>query len=102
MNQSKLDRLFAVARDQKAPEPPPGFAAEVLRAVRREPLPPRVESVSVLEPLNGWCPRAAAAAAALMLLCVGADYGFTAAGLPEPGDGAVPVSAQLFFNLEDL
>ena len=102
MNQSKLDRLFAVARDQKAPEPPPGFAAEVLRAVRREPVSPRVESGSVFDQLNGWFPRAAAATAALMLLCLGADYGFTAAGFPEPGDGAVPASAQLFFNLEDL
>ena len=102
MNQSKLDRLFEVARDQKAPEPPPGFAAGVLLAVRRESVSQRVETYSVFDQLNGWFPRAAAATAVLMLLCVGADYGFTTAGLPELGDSAVPSSAQLFFNLEDL
>ncbi|MEI8289007.1 MAG: hypothetical protein WCH99_06000 [Verrucomicrobiota bacterium] len=102
MNQSKLDRLFALARDQKAPAPAPDFAAGVLRAVGREPVPSRMEFVSVFEELNDWFPRAAAAAVALMILCVGADYGFTTAGLPELGDSSVPASAQLFFNLEDF
>ena len=102
MNQSKLDRLFEVARDQKAPAPAPDFAAEVLRAVYREPVVKRADSFSVFEQLNGWFPRVAAATVALMLLCVGADYGFTAAGLPELGDSATQASAQLFFNVEDL
>ena len=37
MNESKLKQLFESARKETAPAPPPDFAADVLRAVHREP-----------------------------------------------------------------
>ena len=102
MKKPKLDQLFELARQETAPEPAPDFAADVLRAVRREPAAQRAATAPVFEQLNDWFPRVATAAAALMLLCVAADYGFTAAGVPELGDSAVQASSQLFFNVEDL
>lgn len=102
MKKPKLDRLFELARTEKVPAPAPDFAADVLRAVRREPAARRAETASVFEQLNRWFPRVALAAAAVMLLCVAADFGFTAAGMPELDDSAAQASAQLFFNVEDL
>lgn len=102
MKKPGLDKLFELARTETAPEPPPDFAAGILRAVRREPAARRTETVSVFEQLNRWFPRAALTAAALMVLCLAADFGFTAAGMPELGDSVAQASSQLFFNVEDL
>ena len=102
MNEKKLKSLFASARKESAPVPPMEFAADVVRAVRREPLSnPR--SPSIFDQLNFLFPRIALAAAGLIVLCIAADFGLTSAGLPEVGEGAAQVSAQfLFLDVEDL
>lgn len=102
MKQQPCDKLFALARRETAPVAPPDFAAHVLRAMHREPAAAHAAAVSMFEPLNRWFARVAMAAAALMMLCVAADFGFTAAGWPELGDGVAQVSSQFFFSLEDL
>jgi anti-sigma-K factor RskA len=101
MNEKKLQRLFAAARNETAPAPPADFAADVLRAVRRAPPIAAADADSLFAQLNFLFPRVALAAAAVIVLCVAADFGLTAAGLPEVGDGAAQ-AAQFLFNAEDL
>lgn len=96
-----MNQLFAAARQESAPVPPADFAADVLHAVRREPaLPP--ETFSIFDELNGLFPRLALAAAVLIVLCLAADLGLTAAGLPEVGDGAAQAAAPFLLNAEEL
>jgi hypothetical protein len=102
MNGKKLKQLFGSARNEPAPAPAPDFAADVLRAVRSQPWPASAESFSVWEHLNGLFPRLALAAAAVIVLCLAADWGLTAAGLPGVSDGAAQVTSQFLFNSEDL
>jgi hypothetical protein len=103
MNEKKLKQLFASARNETAPAASPDFAADVLRAVRREPSPvPAAAAGSVWEHLNGLFPRVAVAAVAVIILCVAADWGLTAAGLPGVSDGAAQVTSQFLFNSDDI
>ena len=101
MNDKKLKQLFDSERNEVAPAPSAEFAADVLRAVRREP-PLQPESFSIFDQLNFLFPRLALAAAVVIVLCVAADFGLTAAGLPDVGDGAAQATAQFLFNAEDL
>jgi hypothetical protein len=100
MNGKKLKQLFASARNESAPLPPADFASDIMRAVRQEPPPMPVGPFSVWEHLNGLFPRLALAAAAVIILCAAADWGLTAAGLPEVGDGTTQVASQYLFNSE--
>jgi hypothetical protein len=102
MNEKKLKQLIASARNEAAPVASPDFPADVLRAVRREPpfLPPA--PITLWDHLNALFPRVALAAAAVIVLCVAADYGLTAAGLPGLSDGAAQITSQLLFNSDDL
>ncbi len=99
MNENKLKRLFAAARNESAPAAPEDFAADVLRAVRREPPPDRI---TFFGQLNFLFPRFALAAAAVIVLCVAADFGLTAAGWPLIGDGTAQAASQILFNADEL
>jgi hypothetical protein len=94
MNERKLKQLFTSARQKTAPVPPEDFAADVLRAIRREPPAAASESILIFDQLNLWFPRLALAASAVIVLCVAADYGLTAAGVPGLSDGVSQLSAQ--------
>jgi hypothetical protein len=94
MNDNKLKQLFESARRELPTVPPPDFSADVLRAVRREPQAKLKEQFSIFDQLNLLFPRIALAAAAVVILCVAADWGLTAAGLPDLGDGLSQISAQ--------
>jgi hypothetical protein len=102
MNEKKLKQLFEAARKEAAPVPPADFAADLLRAVHREPAVRPAGSDSVLDQLNRWFPRLALASAAIIIICVAADYGLTSAGLPELGDGAAQISSQFDLNEDGL
>jgi len=102
MNENKLKQLFTAARNEAAPAPPAGFTADVLRALPREVSAGEPEISSVFDQLNRWFPRLALAAAAIIILCVAADYGLTSAGLPELGDGAAQLSSQYDLNEDGL
>lgn len=102
MMEKKLTKLFAAARNLSAPAPSAEFAADVMRVAQREPRPGLAASGSIWEHLNGWFPRLALTAAAVILLCLAADWGVTAAGLPGISDGAAQVTSQYLFNAEDL
>ncbi len=94
MNNRKLRQLFASARRETAPAPPEDFAADVLRAIHREPPAAAPETISVFDQLNLWFPRLALAASAVIVLCVAADYGLTAVGMPSLSDGVSQLSSQ--------
>lgn len=102
MNENKLKRLFAAARNEPTPLASPDFHADVLRAVRHEPSPIPAAAAILWDHLNALFPRVALAAAAVIVLCVAADYGLTAAGLPGVSDGAAQVTSQFLFNSDDL
>jgi hypothetical protein len=94
MNEQKLKEIFAAARKETAPEPPEDFPADVLRAIRREPQMKMVEAFSIFDQLNLLFPRFALASVAVIVLCVAADFGLTAAGFPNLSDGVSQISAQ--------
>ena len=98
----KLKQLFAAARNEAAPAPAPDFAADVLRAVWREPAAIAGEAFFIFDQLNLLFPRVVLAAATIIVLCVAADFGLTSASLPELGDGAAQVSSQWLFNPGDI
>ena len=102
MNHRKLKQLFASARRESAPVPPEDFAADVLRAIRREPPVAAPETISMFDQLNLWFPRLALAASAVIVLCVAADYGLTVAGMPGLSDGVSQLSAQWFMTSTGL
>ncbi len=94
MNHRKLKQLFASACQETSPAPPEDFAADVLRTIRREPPVAVPETISIFDQLNLWFPRLALASSAIIVVCVAADYGLTAAGVPSLGDGVSQLSAQ--------
>lgn len=102
MNEKNLKNLFAAARNESAPAVPADFADDILRAIHREPPPKSVAAFSVWEHLNELFPRVALAAAAVIILCVAADWGLTAAGLPGIGDGTAQAESQYLLDVEDL
>lgn len=99
MNEKKIKQMFTAAGNETAPLPPADFAADVLRAVRLEPTVAATPIASLFDQLNFLFPRFALAAAVVIGLCVAANFGFTSAGLPEPGDGATQWAAQ--FDLDE-
>ena len=94
MNDKKLKQLFASACRETSTAPPEDFAADVLRAIRREPPVAAPETISVFDQLNLWFPRLALAASAVIVLCVAADYGLTMADVPSLSDGVSQLSSQ--------
>jgi hypothetical protein len=98
MNEKKLKQLFESARREPSPAPPMDFATDVLRAVRQMPAAKLKEQFSIFDQLNLWFPRLALVAAAVIILSVAVDYGLTAAGLPELGDGTTQATSQFIFD----
>jgi hypothetical protein len=71
---NKLQRLFQSARQERAAQPPPGFAEDVLRMLGAEqpaaaPMPSRL-----IEQLGALFPRAAVAAALVLLLSLASQF----------------------------
>lgn len=102
MNEKKLKQLFAAARNETAPQLPPGFAEDIVRMVRCEPAPSRAGASSVWDHLNRLFPRLAVAAAVIIALCFAADWALTAAGVPGVSESASQATSQDLFTLEDL
>lgn len=102
MKQQKINQLWAAARQEPPPTPAAEFAANVLRAVRRESAAPAIQPAELWEQLSRLFPRAGLAAAAVIILCVATDWGVTQAGWPEVTDAASQASASGLFNPEDL
>jgi hypothetical protein len=102
MNKRKLNRLFDLARTEPAPVPPDDFAADVLRAVHREPPGAVAEMLTFTEQLNRLFPRIAFAAATIIVVCIALDFGLTAAGIPGLSDGVSQISAQWFLAPDEL
>jgi hypothetical protein len=94
MNERKCKQLFAAARTKAAPAPSADFEAGVLRAIRGERRPETPEMLSIFDQLNLLFPRLAWAAVAVMALSVAADFGLSAVGVPDLGDGVSQISAQ--------
>jgi hypothetical protein len=102
MNERKWKQLFAAARKEAAPAPSLDFEAGVLRAIRGERRAKMPGMPSISDQLNLLFPRLAWAAAAIITLCVAADWGLTAAGVPGLGDGMSQISAQWFLTYNEF
>jgi len=102
MNKTRLNQLFKLARNEPAPAPPEDFAADVLRAVHREPQVTTPKALSIFDQLNLLFPRIALAAATIIVLCLAADWGLTAMGMPGLGDGVSQISAQWLLTPEEF
>lgn len=104
MNDKRLNQLFGAARGESAPLPPPGFAEDVLRAVRQAGWPAPAPARSLWDNLNDLFPLLAPAAAILILACLAADWGVTSSGTPGIAEGASQMASQYFFtaSTEDL
>jgi len=102
MDENKLTRLFAAARNESAPAPPDGFAAEFLRLLGRELRSGPSATASLWDQLDALFPRLALAAAVVIVLCLAADWGVTAAGLPGISDGTAQVATQYFLDAGQL
>ncbi len=102
MNERKWKQLFAAARNEPIPAPSEALAANVVRAIRAGRHAESPGTRSLFDPLNGLFPRFAWAAVAIIALCVAADWGLTAAGLPGLGDGVSQISAQWFLTPDGL
>ena len=102
MNKRKLNRLFELARGEPAPVPREDFVADVLRAVRREPPVMAPEPLTISDQLNRLFPRLVFAAALVIVLCVAADFGLTAAGMPGLRDGLSQISAQWLLTPDEF
>ena len=98
MSEQKLKKLFSAARNEAAPAPSADFASDVLRAVRHEKLVSSPETFSIFDQLSLLFPRLAMAAAVVIVLGVAADFGLTAAGVPDLGDGVSQISSQWLFT----
>jgi hypothetical protein len=98
MNEQKLKKLFTAARNENAPAPSADFAADVLRAIRREKQIPATETFLVFDQLNLLFPKLAWAAVGMIALCVATDFGLTAAGVPNLSDGVSQISSQWLFT----
>ncbi len=96
MNERKWKQLFAVVRKEAAPAPSEDLAANVLRAIRTGRSAEKPETLSIFDQLNLLFPRLAWTAAAIIAFSVAADWGLTAAGVPDVGDGVSQISAQWF------
>jgi hypothetical protein len=98
MKELKIEKLFSAARNEPAPVPSAEFSADVLRAVRREQPASLPETFSLSDQLNLLFPRFALVATGVIVLGVVADFGLTAAGVPDLGDGVSQISAQWLFT----
>ena len=102
MNETKLNRLLAAARREAGPAGPADFAGDVLCAVRREPPPGPLGSASLWEQLSGWCPRLAAAAVLIIVLCGVADQLAERMAPADSGDLAAQFSSANLTDGEEL
>jgi len=90
MNDKKLNQLFDEARRENPPAPAEGFEQLVMQQISRNPA--RAD-LSVSDVLNLWFPRLAAAAAAVILLCLLGEY--VSSG-PSLTDSATQLSYQQY------
>ena len=98
MNESRIKKLLAASRQENPPAASANFVDGVLRAVHRAVPASAVGSISIFDRLNVLFPRCAWAAVAVIVIGIAADFGLTAAGVPELGDGVAQVSAQWLFT----
>src|SRR5688572_376805 len=75
MNDSKIQKLFAAARKENAPEPPFNFSQNVLSAIERREK--AVPAGSLFDELSRLFPRFACAAVLIISVAVAADVYFT-------------------------
>lgn len=100
MSTNKLNRIFKLARCAQAPAPSSDFENNVMRAIRREP--PGRGASSLLDELGYLFPRLAWLAAAVIVLCLAADFGLGSAGGPDLDDGVSQVSEHWLFTSDGL
>ena len=95
MNDRKLNRVFAAARQETFPAPTESFARDVTAAARQES---REETRTLLDQLGLSFPRYAMAAGALIVLCLFAEVGQKLLADPEAPDDFTELCAQWLYT----
>ncbi|MEY4387405.1 MAG: hypothetical protein RLY20_2688 [Verrucomicrobiota bacterium] len=96
MKPDNLNQLFSAAAKAPAPAPSGNFAADVLRAVRREPSREAVIA-TFADQLGALLPRVAFATALIVVACVAADVALDSLGRSSLTDGVSQLSEQWLF-----
>jgi hypothetical protein len=98
MNEKKLNQLFSAAAKELPPSPEAGLENLVLSAIHREQRKGAIGTTSLFDQLGALFPRLVWVAALVMVLCVAADFGLSAAGVPSLTDGVAQISDQWLFT----
>ena len=88
----RLNQLFAAAKRETPAAPTEGFAALVMNQIQRNPA--RLE-LTISDVLGMWFPRLAAAAAAIIALCVISDF-VSSSNSPSLSESAAQLSDTYF------
>ena len=75
MNENKIKKLFEAARKETAPEPPFGFARNVVASIRRAEN--AASAPALLDQISQLFPRLAWAAVMVIGLCLAAEFYWT-------------------------
>jgi hypothetical protein len=102
MNEHKMKRLMDQARAEQCPAAPADFIEDTLRMVRAQVVAPTPTLPSMNHQLNSLFSRVSLACLSIIILAVMVDWGFTAAGFPQPDDGASQVTAQSWFSTDEM
>lgn len=99
MNDSKLEKLFRLARGEPAPVAGPDFVSSIMRALRQNPVqtPP-----SLLDQLRELFPKLAVAAVLLIGLCMAAEICLSTLQNSDLTIGIAQLSEQWLFAMKGL
>ncbi len=98
MNQGRIEKIIAAARQEPPPAAPPGLSEAVMRTIRRDGPSRESEPAGLWESLNALFPRVAGAAIALVLLFAAADWAFSSFSDTDLDSGMAQVSDQWLFT----
>jgi hypothetical protein len=104
MNKTKIQKLFATARQENCPGPSASFAEDTLRLVRQQPMgsPLSPAPATLNHQLSSLFSTVSLTCVSIIILAVALDWGLTAAGFPQPEDSAPTANSQLFFTPDEM
>jgi hypothetical protein len=102
MNKNKMKRLLDQARAEKCPAASADFIEETLRMACAQVVAAPAPLPSINHQLNSLFARVSLGCLSLIILAVMLDWGLTAAGFPQPDEGASQVTAQSLFTTDEM
>jgi len=102
MNKNKIKQLMDQARADECPAAPPDFVEDTLRMACAQVVVATPALPSINHQLNSLFSRVSLACLSIIILAFMLDWGLTAAGFPQPDDGASQVTAQSLFSTDEM